>query len=136
MRLGNQLIRIAEGTLANKIYGNVTVERHRHRYEFNNVLRDSLQKSGLVCSGETEKESLVEIIELCTSEHPWFLGVQFHPEFNSNPREGHPLFIEFIKAGIMNSEKNFPKGKSMQDLFRKESMKLLNYEIGVLSPYY
>ena len=109
MRLGNQLIRIAEGTLANKIYGNVTVERHRHRYEFNNVLRDFLQKSGLVCSGETEKESLVEIIELCTSEHPWFLGVQFHPEFNSNPREGHPLFIEFIKAGIMNSEKKLSK---------------------------
>ena len=68
-----------------------------------------MQKSGLVCSGETEKESLVEIIELCTSEHPWFLGVQFHPEFNSNPREGHPLFIEFIKAGITNSEKKLSK---------------------------
>ena len=111
MRLGNQLIRITYGTLANKIYGNVTVERHRHRYEFNNVLRNSLQKSGLVCSGETEKESLVEIVELPNSEHPWFLGVQFHPEFNSNPREGHPLFIEFIKAGTIKSEEKFSDKK-------------------------
>ena len=104
MRLGNQVVLITDGTLAYKIYGNITVERHRHRYEFNNVLRRSLESSGLLCSGETEKESLVEIIELPASKHPWFVGVQFHPEFNSNPREGHPLFIEFIRAGIMKSE--------------------------------
>ena len=85
------------------------------------MFKDSLQKSGLVCSGETEKESLVEIIELPTSEHPWFLGVQFHPEFNSNPREGHPLFIEFIKAGIMNSEKNFQKGSRCRTCFERKA---------------
>ena len=111
MRLGNQVVRITKGTLAEKIYGNMTVERHRHRYEFNNVLRSSLQESGLICSGETEKESLVEIIELHATEHPWFLGVQFHPEFNSNPREGHPLFIDFIRAGIAKSGKKFSGGK-------------------------
>jgi len=71
-------------------------ERHRHRYEFNNNYRDLLTGKGLVIAGTSADDKLVEIIEL--RDHPWFVGVQFHPEFTSNPRDGHPLFSGYIEA--------------------------------------
>ncbi|MES1925176.1 CTP synthase [Salinisphaera sp. T31B1] len=97
MRLGEQRCRLVDGTLAERCYGTDEVfERHRHRYEFNNRYRDELGNKGLVFSGFSADDDLVEIVEL--SDHPWFLGCQFHPEFTSTPRTGHPLFIGFIAA--------------------------------------
>ncbi len=99
MRLGVQGCHIVAKTLAHKLYKQEEIiERHRHRYEVNNTLLEPLIKSGLVVSGWSNKEKLVEIIELDNTEHPWYLGCQFHPEFTSNPRDGHPLFIGFVKA--------------------------------------
>lgn len=100
MRLGNQLCYLIEGSLTHQIYGkNVILERHRHRYEVNNTLFKQIEQAGLSCVGISgEKKDLIEIIEY--SHHPWFIGSQFHPEFNSNPREGHPLFIGFVRAAI------------------------------------
>ena len=97
MRLGAQVCHLAAGTLARKLYGqDVIVERHRHRYEVNNTLLPQSEAAGLKVSGRSEDGSLVEIVEL--PDHPWFLGCQFHPEFTSNPRDGHPLFSGFIEA--------------------------------------
>ncbi len=97
MRLGGQQCRLGEGTLARELYGkDVIVERHRHRYEFNNQYREPLQQAGLVLSGSSLDNSLVEMVEL--KDHPWFLACQFHPEFTSTPRDGHPLFSGFIRA--------------------------------------
>lgn len=96
MRLGGQLCKLIPNTKAHEIYGQDTiVERHRHRYEVNNRLLESLTEAGLVVSGRST-DQLVEMIEI--PNHPWFLGCQFHPEFTSAPRKGHPLFIQFIKA--------------------------------------
>jgi CTP synthase len=96
MRLGAQACYIKAGTLAKTIYGAEQVaERHRHRYEFNNRYFDQLAEAGLVFSGFS-KDGLVELVELPT--HPWFFATQFHPEFTSNPRDGHPLFTSFISA--------------------------------------
>ncbi len=79
-----------------QIYGQDSiVERHRHRYEFNNSLRERLVDAGLVIAGVSE-DDLVEIVEI--ADHPWFVGVQFHPEFTSSPRDGHPLFTSYIKT--------------------------------------
>lgn len=97
MRLGAQMCRLAEGTLARKVYDKPQIiERHRHRYEVNNTYLDELVAHGLVISGRSADNSLVEMIEL--SDHPWFLAGQFHPEFTSNPRESHPLFKAFVMA--------------------------------------
>ena len=97
MRLGAQPCNLLPGSLVHGLYGkDVIVERHRHRYEFNNGYRQVLQDKGLVISGTSADESLVEIVEL--ADHRWFLGVQFHPEFTSTPREGHPLFNGYIRA--------------------------------------
>ncbi len=97
MRLGGQECRLAPGTRARVTYGrDAIVERHRHRYEFNNRYRDVLQKHGLVLAGTSVDGNLVEIVEL--PDHPWFIGVQFHPEFTSRPRDGHPLFTGYIQA--------------------------------------
>ncbi|MDH5633653.1 MAG: CTP synthase [Gammaproteobacteria bacterium] len=97
MRLGGQRCKLIEGTHSRELYGkNVITERHRHRYEFNNNYRDQLEQAGLVVAGTSEDGSLVEIIEV--NEHPWFVGVQFHPEFTSSPRDGHPLFTGYIQA--------------------------------------
>lgn len=99
MRLGNQMCYLIKGSLTHQIYGKSTIlERHRHRYEVNNMLLKHIAHSGLNCVGFSAKNHLVEVIEY--SNHPWFIGSQFHPEFNSTPREGHPLFIDFIKAAI------------------------------------
>ena len=99
MRLGAQECRLREGSLVRKLYGKeVIVERHRHRYEFNNHYRDIFQKNGMVLSGHSMDEMLVEIIEI--PSHPWFLACQFHPEFTSSPRDGHPMFTGFIEAAL------------------------------------
>jgi len=97
MRLGGQQCRLQPDTLAHRLYGkDVIVERHRHRYEFNNHYRDALQGAGLTLSGMSMDATLVEVIEL--ADHPWFLACQFHPEFTSTPRYGHPLFSGFVRA--------------------------------------
>ena len=97
MRLGVQDCQLESGTRARAIYNaEVIAERHRHRYEFNNNYREPLSEQGLVFSGVSTREGLVEMVEL--PEHPWFIGCQFHPEFTSTPRDGHPLFSGFIAA--------------------------------------
>jgi len=99
MRLGGQQCRLEPGSLAKTIYGKETiVERHRHRYEVNNHLLPTLEKAGLKVSSRTMDGNLVEMIEL--SDHPWFVACQFHPEFHSTPRDGHPLFTQFIEAAF------------------------------------
>ena len=100
MRLGAQSSDVAKNTLAHKIYGDVVTERHRHRYEANVNYLDTLRASGLVISALTQREQLTEIVELPESVHPWYVGVQFHPEFKSTPWNGHPLFNAFIKAAV------------------------------------
>jgi CTP synthase len=100
MRLGAQSSDVKPGTLAFEIYGPVLTERHRHRYEANQAYLDRLQQAGLVISAITQREKLTEIVELPRAIHPWFMGVQFHPEFLSTPWAGHPLFISFIKAAL------------------------------------
>ena len=100
MRLGAQTSDVQPGTLAHKIYGDTVTERHRHRYEANTKYLDKLREAGLVISALTQREHLTEIIELPQSEHPWFIGVQFHPEFKSTPWAGHPLFNAFIRAAM------------------------------------
>ena len=100
MRLGAQTSDVQPGTLAHQIYGDTVTERHRHRYEANTKYLDKLRAAGLVISALTQREHLTEIIELPQSEHPWFIGVQFHPEFKSTPWAGHPLFNAFIRAAM------------------------------------
>ncbi|MFM7025170.1 MAG: CTP synthase [Limnohabitans sp.] len=100
MRLGAQSSDVAKGTLAHKIYGDVVTERHRHRYEANVNYLDDLRKAGLVISALTQREHLTEIVELPQDVHPWYVGVQFHPEFKSTPWDGHPLFNAFVKAAM------------------------------------
>ncbi|MFC3551097.1 CTP synthase [Lysobacter cavernae] len=99
MRLGLQEQRLKPGTLARELYGkDVVGERHRHRYEFNNRYRTQLEDAGLVISAKSMDDLLVEMVELPRSTHPWFLACQAHPEFLSTPRDGHPLFVGFIRA--------------------------------------
>ena len=100
MRLGAQSSDVARDTLAHQIYGDLVTERHRHRYEANVNYLDTLRAHGLVISALTQSEQLTEIIELPQQVHPWFVGVQFHPEFKSTPWNGHPLFNAFIKAAL------------------------------------
>ncbi len=100
MRLGAQSSDVKPGTLAHEIYGDVVTERHRHRYEANVNYLDHLSAAGLVISALTQREKLTEIVELPRSLHPWFMGVQFHPEFKSTPWGGHPLFNSFISAAL------------------------------------
>ena len=99
MRLGAYLCQIAKGTRVQKAYGQTNIsERHRHRYEVNNDFRLDLEKRGLVIAGLNPQRNLVEIIEL--KNHPFFIATQFHPEFKSRPLRPHPLFREFVKAGL------------------------------------
>jgi CTP synthase len=100
MRLGAQSSDVTKDTLAHEIYGDVVTERHRHRYEANVNYLDPLRKAGLVISALTQREQLTEMVELPRATHPWFIGVQFHPEFKSTPWNGHPLFNAFIKAAL------------------------------------
>jgi CTP synthase len=102
MRLGAYPCRVIKNTLAYEAYEKENIyERHRHRYEFNNALREKLEEAGLIISGTSPKGDLVEIVEL--QDHPWYLGCQFHPEFKSRPMDPHPLFREFIKAALTKS---------------------------------
>jgi CTP synthase len=105
MRLGGQACELKDATLARGIYGaaNIT-ERHRHRYEVNNILLSELEAKGLVVAGRAPGTDLCEMVELPTSIHPWFIGCQFHPEFTSNPRNGHPLFIAFVNAALAHQK--------------------------------
>jgi len=110
MRLGAQDVFVGSNTLARAIYGNETVrERHRHRYEFNNKYRDRYTQAGFRFSG-LSKDDLVEIIEL--PGHPWFVATQFHPEFTSSPRDGHPLFAGFVKAARQHRNAELPEAAS------------------------
>jgi CTP synthase len=104
MRLGAQSADVKAGTLAHQIYGPVVTERHRHRYEANEHYLDRLQQAGLVISAITQREKLTEIVELPQAVHPWFVGVQFHPEFKSTPWAGHPLFNSYVKAALARHE--------------------------------
>jgi len=106
MRLGAQSSDVQKGTLAHSIYGDVVTERHRHRYEANVNYLDTLRRAGLVISALTQREQLTEIIELPLTVHPWFMGVQFHPEFKSTPWDGHPLFNAFIKEAMTHQARN------------------------------
>ena len=108
MRLGAQSSDVAKGTLAHSIYGDVVTERHRHRYEANVNYLDQLRQAGLVISALTQREHLTEIVELPQSVHPWFMGVQFHPEFKSTPWAGHPLFNAYIKAALTHQAQRRP----------------------------
>ena len=105
MRLGAQECNLTDGSLVKECYGkNLIVERHRHRYEVNNNLLPALETAGLIVSGRSKDNSLVEVIEV--PDHPWFVACQFHPEFTSTPRDGHGLFEGFINAAVVNSNKN------------------------------
>ncbi|MDZ4262066.1 MAG: CTP synthase [Pseudomonadota bacterium] len=103
MRLGAQECRLVAGSNARQVYGaDVIVERHRHRYEVNNNYVDQLQKAGLKIGGWSADDTLVEMVEI--PDHPWFVACQFHPEFTSTPRDGHPLFTAFVKAALANKK--------------------------------
>jgi CTP synthase len=104
MRLGSQRCPVKPGTLASRIYGTEVNERHRHRYEVNNHYVPVLEKAGLVISARTPSEDLPEMMELPQVIHPWFVGVQFHPEFTSTPRDSHPLFKDFVIAAMQHHQ--------------------------------
>jgi CTP synthase len=114
MRLGAQSSDVEKNTLAHTIYGDVVTERHRHRYEANVNYLDRLREAGLVISALTQREKLTEIVELPRSVHPWYMGVQFHPEFKSTPWNGHPLFNSFIKAALDHQAANVASAKADQ----------------------
>ena len=97
--MGEQECKLSSDSLTAKIYGSTSIkERHRHRYEVNNHYMEQLEKAGLRIAGRSTDGSLVEVIEIV--DHPWFVASQFHPEFTSTPRDGHPLFISFINAAL------------------------------------
>lgn len=105
MRLGGQDCRLIDGTLTRELYGKeVIIERHRHRYEFNNNYREAIEKAGMTISAVSMDDELVEAIEL--QDHPWFVACQFHPEFTSSPRGGHPLFSGFVRAARLQREES------------------------------
>jgi CTP synthase len=108
MRLGAQECVLKHGTRTHEAYGRDSIlERHRHRYEFNNGYRATLEQQGLVVAGTSADGMLVEVVEL--ADHPWFVGVQFHPEFTSTPRDGHPLFTQFIQAARHHRAADTPR---------------------------
>jgi CTP synthase len=104
MRLGSQCCPVKPNTMAQRIYGDEVNERHRHRYEVNNHYVPALEKAGLIISARTPSEDLPEMMELPQTMHPWFVGVQFHPEFTSTPRTGHPLFKAYVEAAVKRKE--------------------------------
>ena len=105
MRLGLYPCKLSAGSRSREIYGeDLIYERHRHRWEFNNEFRKLLVEKGLVLAGLSPDEKLVEIVELPKDVHPWFVGVQFHPEFKSRPNRAHPLFKDFIRAAVEKSD--------------------------------
>ncbi len=110
MRLGAQECKLEEGSLVHELYQEEVIrERHRHRYEFNSFFLQQLNDAGLSFTGKSIDDHLVEVVEI--AEHPWYLGCQFHPEFTSTPRDGHPLFTGFVKAA---RKKRFPNGETAE----------------------
>ena len=106
MRLGADPIKLHDGTRIRELYGEAVVyERHRHRYEVNNHLRRRIEAAGLVCSGTSPDERLVEAIELDRGAHPFFVASQYHPEFKSRPERPAPLFREFVGAALAHTER-------------------------------
>ena len=104
MRLGSYPCRIRKGSLAYRVYKRTSItERHRHRYEFNNKYKKTLEKNGMVFSGIYPKKDLVEMVEI--KDHPYFIAVQYHPEFKSKPDSPHPLFRDFVKAALKKDTK-------------------------------
>jgi CTP synthase len=102
MRLGEYPCNITKNTRASQVYGKSRItERHRHRYEFNNKFLKKFEDAGMIASGVNPNGSLVEIIE--NKNHPWFIGVQFHPEYKSTVENPHPLFVRFVKAALDHS---------------------------------
>jgi len=121
MRLGAYPCIMKKSSWAYKAYGKVEIsERHRHRYEFNNMYREVMEQKGLIFSGLSPDKNLVEVIEL--KGHPWFLGCQFHPEFKSKPMAPHPLFKEFIKAALLQKMKK--DGKNIAPSRKTKRMKV------------
>jgi CTP synthase len=117
MRLGEQQCKLRPGSLVHQLYGkDLIAERHRHRYEFNNTFMATLQNAGLSFTGTSSDENLMEVIEI--KDHPWFIGCQFHPEFTSTPRSGHPLFSGFVLAARGHHEKQLRPNayKSVENL--------------------
>jgi CTP synthase len=104
MRLGAWDCELIADSLVQKVYGGVTEikERHRHRYEFNNTYKEQLANAGLIASGINSETNLVEIVEL--KEHPWFIGVQYHPEYKSTVAKPHPLFVAFVQAALVHKK--------------------------------
>jgi CTP synthase len=103
MRLGGQPCKLAPGSRMRELYGkDEIVERHRHRYEFNNAYETKLGEAGLAFTGRSLDGTLVEAVEI--PDHPWFVACQFHPEFTSTPRDGHPLFSGFVRAAREQAE--------------------------------
>ena len=104
MRLGAWDCELTEGTLVSKVYGGVSTisERHRHRYEFNNNYKKEFERAGLVASGINADTGLVEIVEI--PSHPWFIGVQYHPEYKSTVASPHPLFVGFVNAVVQHKK--------------------------------
>ena len=99
MRLGAYPCKVAADTHTREAYGEELIhERHRHRFEFNNIYREKMQQAGLVIAGTLPDDSLVEVVEV--KDHPWFVGSQFHPELKSRPNNPHPLFRDFVKAAL------------------------------------
>jgi CTP synthase len=108
MRLGAQPCDVRKGSLAHRVYGaDVVSERHRHRYEVNDRYVARLEAAGLSISARTQSGSLVEMAE--RPDHPWFFGCQYHPEFTSTPRAGHPLFISYVKAALEQHRRRVPE---------------------------
>ena len=108
MRLGAQPAKLVEESQAHKLYERTEIEeRHRHRYEFNNVYRQQFEAHGMSFTGTSPDGKLVEIVEI--AQHPWFVAVQFHPEFKSKPTRAHPLFAGFIEAAISRHERRQKK---------------------------
>ncbi|HKL89723.1 MAG TPA: gamma-glutamyl-gamma-aminobutyrate hydrolase family protein, partial [Allomuricauda sp.] len=104
MRLGAWDCQLKNGSLAEKVYGTSEIEeRHRHRYEFNNKYKEQMEEAGLVASGLNPKTGLVEVVEI--PSHPWFVGVQYHPEYKSTVANPHPLFVGFVKAVLAQKQK-------------------------------
>jgi len=119
MRLGSYECQVVPGTHAARAYKAESVrERHRHRYEVNNDYVGRLQQAGLVVSGRNPRRNLVEIIEL--KDHPWFVAVQFHPEFQSKPSAAHPLFAAFVGAALKHHQKKRGGRKTRRPLPKKK----------------
>ncbi|HYE96464.1 MAG TPA: CTP synthase [Rubricoccaceae bacterium] len=135
MRLGQYRCRLTEGTNARAVYGSPEVfERHRHRYEVNNDLRYKLREAGMVFSGVNPEKDLVEIVELPEAVHPWFVGVQFHPEYRSTVQQPHPLFVAWVGAAVTHARQAgtlaAPQGPARVRRVRRASARVLAESTG------